>query len=78
MLVGMPTTTQPKRFPQAPAAPLPELDEFLQDFLPCFKRRESREALAQYLTGLLTECAHKIIRRLRPFCLARPNSNCRA
>jgi len=59
MLVGMPTTAQPKRLPHAPAALLPALDDFLQDFLPCFKRPESRAALGQYLTGLLTECPHK-------------------
>jgi SRSO17 transposase len=46
------TTT---RVPQAPAAPLPALDEFLRPFHAHFVRSEGREALERYLTGLLTE-----------------------
>ncbi len=48
----MTTTT---RVPQAPAAPLPELAEFLRPFHAHFVRSEGREALERYLTGLLTE-----------------------
>src|ERR1700722_18791340 len=48
----MQTTT---RIPQAPTAPLPELDEFLRPFHAHFVRSEGRHALERYLTGLLTE-----------------------
>src|SRR3970040_2204150 len=41
-----------KRLPQAPREPIAELVEFLEPFQIKFKRRESRAALARYLTGL--------------------------
>jgi SRSO17 transposase len=47
------------RIPQAPAAPLPELDEFLRPFHVHFKRCEGRHSLERYLTGLLTEHPNK-------------------
>jgi SRSO17 transposase len=49
----------PKRTPQAPAAPLPELAEFLRPFHVHFKRSEGRQTLERYLTGLLTEHPNK-------------------
>ncbi len=49
------------RLPTAPLAPLPELAEFLAPFHVQFTRREPRQALERYLTGLLTE---------------HPNTNC--
>lgn len=45
--------------PQAPSEPIPELDEFLNDFRSTFGRRESWAALALYLTGLLLEHPNK-------------------
>src|SRR3989338_7686929 len=50
---------KPKRMPQAPSEPMPELDEFLSDFRVLFQRRESRTAMERYLTGLLTEHPNK-------------------
>jgi SRSO17 transposase len=50
---------KPNRMPQAPSEPLPELDEFLNDFRSTFGRRESWAALALYLTGLLLEHPNK-------------------
>jgi SRSO17 transposase len=47
------------REPHAPAAPLPELDEFLRPFHVHFCRSEGRQALERYLTGLLTEHPNK-------------------
>src|SRR5437870_2616774 len=52
----MKTTT---RAPRAPAAVLPELDEFLQPFHVLFRRPEGRQSLERYLTGLLTEHNNK-------------------
>jgi SRSO17 transposase len=49
----------PKRTHQAPAAPLPELAEFLRPFHVHFKRSEGRQTLERYLTGLLTEHPNK-------------------
>src|SRR5258708_7081831 len=53
----MKTTT---RIPHAPAATLPELDEFLRPFQVHFARSEGPRALERYLTGLLTERPNKI------------------
>ena len=47
------------REPPAPAAVLPELDEFLRPFHVHFRRSEGRQSLQRYLTGLLTEHANK-------------------
>src|SRR5262245_26967421 len=47
------------RIPQAPAEPLPELDEFLRPFHVQFKRSEGRRSLERYLTGLLSEHPNK-------------------
>ena len=52
----MKTTT---REPHAPAAALPELDEFLRPFHVHFRRSEGRQSLERYLTGLLTEHNNK-------------------
>src|ERR671934_1267152 len=52
----MKTTT---RVPQAPAAPLPALAEFLAPFRVHFARSEGPHALDRYLTGLLTEHPNK-------------------
>src|SRR5215472_15428979 len=52
----MKTTT---REPHAPAAPLPELDEFLRPCHVHFSRSEGRQSLERYLTGLLTEHNNK-------------------
>lgn len=52
----MKTTT---REPHAPAAVLPELDEFLRPFHVHFRRSEGRQSLERYLTGLLTEHNNK-------------------
>ncbi len=52
----MKTTT---REPHAPAAVLPELDEFLRPFYVHFSRSEGRHSLERYLTGLLTEHHNK-------------------
>lgn len=40
-------------------APLPELGAFLAPFAPLFRRRESRESLERYATGLLTDLPRK-------------------
>src|SRR3981081_4349731 len=47
------------REPHAPAATLPELDEFLRPFQVHFTRSEGRQSLERYLTGLLTEHNNK-------------------
>jgi SRSO17 transposase len=47
------------REPHAPAAALPELDEFLRPFHAHFTRSEGRQSLERYLTGLLTEHKNK-------------------
>jgi SRSO17 transposase len=47
------------REPHAPAATLPELDEFLRPFHVHFARSEGRQSLERYLTGLLTEHNNK-------------------
>jgi SRSO17 transposase len=52
----MKTTT---RQPHAPAAVLPELDQFLRPFHVHFSRSEGRQSLERYLTGLLTEHNNK-------------------
>src|ERR1700740_2437012 len=52
----MKTTT---REPHAPAAVLPELDEFLRPFRVHFCRSEGGHSLDRYLTGLLTEHPNK-------------------
>jgi SRSO17 transposase len=45
--------------PIAPTEPMPELAEFLAPFRVRFARRESRQALERYCTGLLTEHPNK-------------------
>jgi SRSO17 transposase len=45
----------PSRLPRAPAAPLPELAEFLAPFDTQFIQRPSARSLERYVTGLLTE-----------------------
>jgi SRSO17 transposase len=52
----MKTTT---RIPQAPAAALPELADFLRPYDVHFTRSEGRHALERYLTGLFTEHPNK-------------------
>src|SRR3954464_9548694 len=47
------------REPHAPAAVLPELDEFLRPFRVHFHRSEGAQSLERYLTGLLTEHPNK-------------------
>ena len=47
------------RMPTAPTEPMPELAEFLAPFRVQFARREPRQALERYLTGLLTEHPNK-------------------
>jgi SRSO17 transposase len=47
------------REPHAPAAVLPELDDFLRPFHVLFRRSEGRRSLERYLTGLLTEHNNK-------------------
>jgi SRSO17 transposase len=47
------------RMPTAPTEPMPELAEFLAPFRVRFARREPRQALERYLTGLLTEHPNK-------------------
>src|SRR5689334_11406181 len=47
------------RLPTAPTEPMPELAEFLAPFRVRFARRESRQALERYCTGLLTEHPNK-------------------
>ena len=45
--------------PKASPATLPELATYLEPFAPLFRRSTSRESLERYLTGLLTDLAHK-------------------
>ncbi len=47
------------RAPHAPAAVLPELDEFLRPCHVHFRRSEGRQSLERYLPGLLTEHNNK-------------------
>jgi SRSO17 transposase len=47
------------RIPHVPAAPLPELEDFLRPFRVHFARVEGPRALERYLTGLLTEHPNK-------------------
>ena len=47
------------RLPTAPTEAMPELAEFLAPFHVQFSRRESRQALQRYCTGLLTEHPNK-------------------
>jgi SRSO17 transposase len=49
----------PKRLPQAPSTPAPELAEFLQPFRVDFTFEKSFTSLERYLTGLLTEHPNK-------------------
>ncbi len=46
-------------FPHAPGAPHPDLATFLTSFLGHFGRREHRQALRHYVTGVLTQHPHK-------------------
>ena len=45
--------------PKASSDPLPELAEFLKPFAPLFRRRQSRQSLERYITGLLTDLGRK-------------------
>jgi SRSO17 transposase len=45
--------------PKASPDPLPELDAYLTPFAPLFRRAQSRQSLERYVTGLLTDLAHK-------------------
>jgi SRSO17 transposase len=45
--------------PKASSDPLPELAEFLKPFSPLFRRRQSRQSLERYVTGLLTDLGRK-------------------
>jgi SRSO17 transposase len=45
--------------PKACPTPLPELDAYLALFAPLFRRKQSRQSLERYVTGLLTDLAHK-------------------
>lgn len=47
------------RLPQAPRAPMPELEEFLAPFQVQFAQSKSAETLRQYLTGQLCEHPNK-------------------
>src|SRR5260370_36550318 len=47
------------RVPKASPEPLPELATFLEPFAPLFRRHTSRESMERYLTGLLSDLAHK-------------------
>ena len=50
---------KPARLPQAPRAPLPELEEFLAPLRVQFTQGPSAETLRQYVTGLLSEAPLK-------------------
>lgn len=45
--------------PKASPDPLPELDAYLAPFAPLFRRAQTRQSLERYVTGLLTDLAHK-------------------
>ena len=45
--------------PKASPDALPEVAEYLASYLPLFRRRESRESVERYVTGLLTDLARK-------------------
>ncbi len=45
--------------PKASPDTLPELAIYLEPFAPLFRRSTSRESLERYITGLLTDLAHK-------------------
>src|ERR1700760_2231352 len=47
------------RVPKASPDALPELATFLEPFAPLFRRHRSRESMERYLTGLLSDVAHK-------------------
>ena len=49
----------PVSVPKASPDALPELAEFLSPYLSLFRRRESRESLERYVTGLLTDLPRK-------------------
>lgn len=51
----MPTAVVPKASPET----LPELAAYLAPFAALFRRSTSRESVARYLTGLLTDLPHK-------------------
>jgi SRSO17 transposase len=51
----MPTSVVPKASPET----LPELATYLAPFAPLFRRSTSRESVARYLTGLLTDLPRK-------------------
>src|SRR3712207_2201917 len=55
MMLGMNSFAVSK----ASSEPLPELAEFLKPFAPLFRRRQSRQRLERYLTGLLTDLGRK-------------------
>lgn len=45
--------------PRASPDALPEIAEYLAPYLPLFRRRESRESVERYVTGLLTDLPRK-------------------
>src|SRR3712207_2901328 len=55
MMLGMNSFAVSK----ASSEPLPELAEFLKPFAPLFRRRQSRQSLERYITGLLTDLGRK-------------------
>src|SRR5215475_1061149 len=52
-------SNEKSRLPQAPRAPMPELEEFLKPFRVQFAQSRSAETLRQYLTGQLSEHPNK-------------------
>lgn len=48
-----------QRLPQAPRAPLPEIEDFLAPFHVQFRQRQGTENLERYVTGLLNEHPNK-------------------
>src|SRR5215475_8819988 len=52
-------SNEKSRLPQAPRAPMPELEEFLKPFRVQFAQSKSAETLRQYLTGQLSEHPNK-------------------
>lgn len=55
VVARMQTSVVPKASPET----LPELATYLEPFTPLFRRSTSRESVARYLTGLLTDLPHK-------------------
>ena len=53
------TVVDPHAVPKASPAVLPELGTYLEPFASLFRRATSRESLARYITGLLTDLPRK-------------------